>query len=326
MRASTKLLALLLLLTVSLSYASISFSQTQPALDVQSEIHEAYKALVEVYNAGGNITALTWKINEALNLASQAKAVIGTNPNEAARLESEARALADSVVLEAPAKKDEGLRQGQMMTIVIVASVTALIAGGIFIYTSGPKVLWKMWLRLRKNYRVKIKDSSTESRGLIVTSEEVCAAILGIIIIIAFLATFQTFLPRTAAEPFSELGVLGPNLKLGDYPREIVAGENVYLNAYVGNQMGRPTYYVVMVKLGDNGTIVDPVQVEPIQQFESVLPSNGTWTFPVNVRLTQVGLNQRIIFELWLFNETSNQNQYHERWTHTWINVTAPAT
>ena len=51
-------------------------------------------------------------------------------------------------------------------------------------------------------------------------------------------------------EPFSELGILGPGMKLGDYPRLVEAGEDMSLHMYLGNHEGRPTYYQVQVKLG----------------------------------------------------------------------------
>jgi hypothetical protein len=85
-------------------------------------------------------------------------------------------------------------------------------------------------------------------------------------------------------------------------------------------------YYTVMIKLGDNQTVVNPAPVNPIQQFACIVPNNGTWTFPVKITLTQAGINQRILFELWIYNQTLNQNQYNNRWGQVWLNVTAPAT
>jgi uncharacterized membrane protein len=115
-------------------------------------------------------------------------------------------------------------------------------------------------------------------------------------------------------------------MQLGDYPSQIVASETVHLFGYVGNQMGEPMYYTVMVKLGNNDTAVNPAQITPLQQFSQVVPSNQTWTFPVDITLTKSGVNQRIIFELWIYNQTINQNQYNDRWGQVWLNVTAPAT
>ncbi len=202
-------------------------------------------------------------------------------------------------------------------------SVVALFCGGA-VYFFGPKLFWRIWFALGKTITSKQK-LNPQNKSLVITGEQVCAVILGIAIIIAFFAAASYFMPRTS-EQFSELGVLGPNMQLADYPSEIVVRETVNLYVYVGNQMGKPMYYDVMVKLGDNNTVVDPASVAPIQQFYGVVPDNGNWTFPVDVTLTQPGLNQRIIFELWIYNETLNQNQYHERWVHVWLNVTAPAT
>jgi HAMP domain-containing protein len=326
MRTSTKLLILLLLLSVSLSKVDVSFSQPQPFNNAQTEIQTAYKALIEAYNAGGNINELIDQLNEALNLTAQAESARYTEPNQAQTLTSEAQALAQNVTQEAPTVKDQGLQKEQIMMITLGASVTALLIVGIVIYVSGPKALWKMWLKLRKNYRIKVKKPSTQNKGLIITSQEVCAIILGATIIIAFFAVSQVYLAGRVTEPFSELGILGPTMKLGNYPTEIVAGQTVNLYAYVGNQMGRPIYYIVMVKLGDNATSVNPAPIEPALQFEKILSNNETWVFPVNVTLTQPGLNQRIIFELWTYNETLNQNQYSQVWDQVWLNVTAPAT
>ena len=46
----------------------------------------------------------------------------------------------------------------------------------------------------------------------------------------------------------------------------------------------------------------------------------------MNLTLTKAGLNQRIIFELWTYNATLNQNQYDQRWGRIWLNVTTPVT
>jgi hypothetical protein len=63
-----------------------------------------------------------------------------------------------------------------------------------------------------------------------------------------------------------------------------------------------------------------------LQRFDAVVANNGTWNFPVHVPLSEPGLNQRIIFELWIYNASLSQLQYNERWGQIWLNVTAPAT
>jgi uncharacterized membrane protein len=195
---------------------------------------------------------------------------------------------------------------------------------GIIIFLLGPKALWKGWFKLRKNFKVKIGNSAKKNESVFLTAEQLCAIILAITIIVAFISVSGYLLPSNQGEKFSELGILGPNMQLGDYPSKIVASETISLYGYVGNQMGTPIYYTVMVKLGNNETQVNPSSLTAIQEYRQVIPSNGTWTFPINVKLTEAGLNQRLIFELWEYNQTTNQNQYHERWGQIWLNVTSP--
>jgi predicted PurR-regulated permease PerM len=322
MRAPAKLLAIIILFPILFSAVTVTYAQSTIVDDAQNSVHDAYTALVDAYNAGANINQLTEELNQAINLTSQAQALLNSDPQQAQDLAAQAQAIAQNVTDQASAAKEAGLMD---KPLVLAASVVALLVGGVAVYFFGPKLFWRVWFAVRKNYHIKSRTSNSQNKSLVITGEQVCAVILGIAIIIAFFAAASYFMPRTS-EQFSELGVLGPNMQLADYPSEIVVRETVNLYVYVGNQMGKPMYYDVMVKLGDNNTTVDPASVAPIQEFYGVVPNNGTWIFPVDVTLTQPGLNQRIIFELWIYNETLNQNQYHERWGQIWLNVTAPAT
>ncbi len=316
------MLVLFLSLSVFLSAIALSYSQTTTVDDAQAAVHAAYKALVKAYSEGRDISQLTDQLNLALNYTTQAQALDNTDPQQAQDLASQAQMLAQNVTAQAPHISEDALFEQHL---ILGASAAGLIVGGVLVYLLGPKVFWKTWLKLRKNYRVKTQNLAAKNKGLVITIEHVCVLILAVALILAFLATSQFFLPTNNGEAFSELGILGPNMTLGDYPSQIVAGASVNLNVYVGNQMGRPMYYTIMIKLGNNETTVDPASVAPLQQYARIVPSNGTWTFPVHVALNQAGANQRIIFELWMYNETLNQNQYHQRWGQIWLNVTAPA-
>jgi uncharacterized membrane protein len=326
MRTSTKLILTILLLTIFLSKIDLSLSQTQTADSTRNQIHEAYKSLIDAYNFGGNITEITNDLNQALNLTSQAEAVTNNDPNKAQTLIQQAKALTEGITSKVVKVKDQGLQQTQTNITVTAAVVAALIAAGISVFLFGPKAIWKTWLRLRRNYRIGIKQTENKNQNLILTGKEACAIVLAILVIIAFFAASQTILQQEGGESFSELGILGTNMQLGDYPSKIVAGETVNLNIYVGNQMRKPIDYIVKIKLGNNKTVTDSATAETIQQFEQIIPQNQTWIFPTNITLTQPALNQRLIFELWIYNETSNQNQYHNRWDQIWLNVTAAAT
>lgn len=324
MRKAKSTLTLVLALFLILSHAIVAHAATQSVDDVRSAVYNAFKALGEAYNARADVSNLTETLNEALNLTSEAETIASTNPTEAQTLLSEAKTLAENVTNQAPLIKEEGLRRGQTQMIITFASIAAAIIVGILIYMFGPNLLWRLWLDLRKNYTVKVTGTPKKEKGLVITMDQVCAAVLGIILIVAVFVAAQYFLAGSTGETFSELGILGPNMTLGDYPKEVVAGDAVNLYVYVGNQMGRPVHYTVMIKIGDNNTNVNPAPIEPTMELERIMLQNENWTSPVNIKLTQAGLNQRIIFELWTYNETTNNIDYSQIWGQVWLNVTAP--
>jgi predicted PurR-regulated permease PerM len=184
MRNLKKLMVLTLVAVALLSVTAIAQSQSTTIGDAQTAIQDGYKALVKADNAGADINELADQLNIALNLTSQAQDLIEADPQTAQNLASQAQVLAQNITEQASNAKNEELLQQPIVVAVIMA---VLISGGILVYIYGPKMFWKTWLRLRKNYRIKAKNSTTaKNKGLIITAEQVCAVILGITLIIAF--------------------------------------------------------------------------------------------------------------------------------------------
>lgn len=309
-------------LVLALAFITISTAEQSTLDSVGTSINTCYTAILDAYNAGADITSQIEWLNQALNLTSQAQQVANTDPQLSQELSSQTQTIVENVTQQAIATKEAA---STTLPIIPIASIIIAIIIGLIVYLFGPKLLWQTWFRLRRNYRVKIQSSKADNKAIVITAQQVCAVFLGITIILAAVVVYQDFIPKSKGEQFSELGILGPNMKLGDYPSEVVSSDTVHLYAYVGNQMDQPMFYTVQVKLGDNNTTVNPANLVPIEQYQQVLPSNGTWTFPVDVTLNKVGDNQRLIFELWIYNATTNINQYNERWGQVWLNVTAPA-
>jgi uncharacterized membrane protein len=323
MKTAAKLLIILMLLIIIVPAIALSYGQSTTPSSAQDATYSAYKAILKASSAGADTNQLIQQLNQAVNLTSQAQQLAATNPKQAQALADQAQIIAQNVTQQAIASQQSA---SNVLPIISVTTAATLIVAGILVYAFGPKLIWRIWFNLRKNYRIKTKNPLSNNKLLVITAEQLCAIVLGATIIIAFFSVSLIIFPKNQGEQFSELGVLGPNMKLGDYPHQVVASDTVNLYCYVGNQMGNPMYYTIMVKLGNNDTAVNPAPIAPIQQFSQVLPNNQTWTFPVNVTLTQPGLNQRIIFELYIYNQTLNQNQYQETWGQVWLNVTAPAT
>ncbi|MEM1674097.1 MAG: DUF1616 domain-containing protein [Candidatus Bathyarchaeia archaeon] len=158
--------------------------------------------------------------------------------------------------------------------------------------------------------------------------EEVLAVLTAIAVIAAVFGGSQVIYAGRVVEPFSELGLLGPSGRIGDYPRSVVAGSPFQLNIYVGNHEGKAVYYRVLAKVGDKSSIINasiPLSAEPIMDIRIVLGHNSSRIIPVNITLYEPITNARLVFEMWVYNESDGAFRYHGRWNQLWINVTEPA-
>jgi uncharacterized membrane protein len=147
-------------------------------------------------------------------------------------------------------------------------------------------------------------------------------------VVSAAIAGVQLLNAGRVVEPFSELGLLGPGGKIGGYPKEVVAGSPFTLNIYLGNHEGKTAYYKVLVKPGDSSTVINgttPLSARPIMEVRAVLTHNSSKTIPVNITLHEPATRLRLVFEMWIFNETAGAFTYHGRWNQLWLNVTKPA-
>ena len=143
----------------------------------------------------------------------------------------------------------------------------------------------------------------------------------------AVVAVYPVLKEWRMGEPFSELGVLGPNGKIGDYPRDLVVGQEFSLLLYVGNHEGQSEYYRVEVKSVDQTLNISdtmPLDFPSFRSWETVLGNESNTTIPITMSLGETGPNRRLVFELWRYNPSSHVFVYNQRWTQLWFNVTAP--
>ena len=153
------------------------------------------------------------------------------------------------------------------------------------------------------------------------------AVILAVIVVIGVFAASQSFFAGRVMEPFSELAVLGPEMKIRGYPKEVAAEETFTLHLYVGNHEGKVLYYAVLMKLGNKTTSIsgeEPMDAPVLSRYEVVLLHGGNWTRPITLSVEEPGMNYRLVFELWIYDETVHSFRYHARWIQLWLNVTGP--
>ncbi len=305
----------MIILLIIFSASPYVYGQASPDA-VRNKLYSVYNEVLDAYNSSGNVSKAVSLLNIAIDKLYR---YYSTGDS---RYLSDSISLLDKVEDMIPNLISEGEAQRFWSNVYLGVSIAILIGLGIFTYFYLPRLFFRGWARARAGHRVSVRRNRSSRKSLIL-DEEVWAVILAIIVVGGVFAVSQAYLSGRVVEPFSELGLLGKNMKIGDYPRELIVGDNATFYIYVGNHMGRPMYYVVEVKLGDNSTEIDPAPIEPVFTFERVLLHNQTWIFRVDLPVESPGLNQRIIVELWIYNETIDGLQYHGRWTQLWINVTS---
>jgi len=157
--------------------------------------------------------------------------------------------------------------------------------------------------------------------------EEVSAVVLAVLVVAVIFGISQSYFAGRVVEPFSAIALLGPEKKIGDYPREVLVGEEVKLYLYISNFEGKTAYYKVYVKLGNESTTVSnesPAQAPVIATYESILAHQEEKVMPVSLTIDKPMVNAKLIFEMWILDEETMQFKYHGRYLQLWLNVTAP--
>ena len=151
------------------------------------------------------------------------------------------------------------------------------------------------------------------------------AAAVGVIILVAVLNASSYYLANRTVEPFSELGILGPNQQIADYPTSVLTGQNFTLYLYVGNHEGQVEYYQVLAKLGNTSSVSNDnvsLSAPPIASYGMVLRDNQTYLQPITLSIPRPGTNVRLIFELWIYEGNTTSFVYDHRQNQLYINVT----
>lgn len=155
--------------------------------------------------------------------------------------------------------------------------------------------------------------------------ERITIGLVACILAFGVLTVAPVLLGKRVVEPFSELGILGPNMKLGDYPKEGITGEPFDLFLYLGNHEGSVQYYRVIIKQGDqskNVTEDTPLDAPLVTIYEHSLIDKQNTTIPITLAPIRSGINQRIVFELYRYNPESRGFEYNGNWLQLWVNVT----
>ena len=157
-----------------------------------------------------------------------------------------------------------------------------------------------------------------------IMDEEVAAVVLALVIVASVFAVAYVVNKSRVAEPFSAIGLLGPNKKIGNYPTHVHPGEKFLLWVYVFNYEGHVMLYRVYIKLGNRTTLVNSTisaNAPIIDYFDLCLTHNESALVPVYLSINRTG-SYKLIFELWAYSPRTRRFKYLGLWNHLYINVT----
>ncbi len=273
---------------------------------------KAYKALNYAYSNGANVTDLVPIFEKAINLYREGNSTYAK--------------LARYVETVAMERGDAAKWWNTAMLATYSAIAVAVIAAVVLKRRSIVRSVWRLWIRLYGNWEIRVRHKEPRPKARYV-NEEVLGVVLAIVIVASVFSVAYTYTTTHVIEPFSELGLLGPEGKIGNYPKTVVVGEPVKLYIYVGNHEGKVVWYVIYVKLGDKTTFVNdtvPANATVLKTFDVVLLHDQNVTLPLILTFTEPGINKRIIIELWWVNPDTMQLEYKGVWNQLWINITSP--
>jgi uncharacterized membrane protein len=187
-------------------------------------------------------------------------------------------------------------------------------------------------------------------------------AVTGIVALLVASPALSRLLVYPRTDFFTEIWILGPNHKAEDYPFSVSRGQSYSVSLGIGNHLGYCAYYVVEVKfrnqtqLAPNSFNHTSSNLPSLFNITAFVADEGIWEFPVsfsfdygyNATLAQVSLHNLILndieldmhaytitwdsknkgffgnlfFELWIYNATTSNLRYHERFVGLWLNMT----
>lgn len=181
--------------------------------------------------------------------------------------------------------------------------------------------------------------------------------ILSFFILLPTLTIFTVF-PRR--ESFSELWILGTNHTTENYPFDVSVGQTYTVHLEINNRLGGLGYYVVHIKFRNqtepapDAVNMMPSIMNPILEYRVFLDDDGKWEKEVSFSFENVsfegnlskvsrilideyaididkvavwdeensGFYYQMFFELWIYNITLSDFQFHNRFVGFWLNIT----
>ncbi len=157
--------------------------------------------------------------------------------------------------------------------------------------------------------------------------EEVFAVILAVVVVGSVFAIAMYLRPENP-EPFTAIGLLNEECKIGDYPVEVFNDTSISLCIFVDNHLDEARLFEIRYKIADNTTIPTNTTPSPrpvVKRWDVFLDKYQNRTFRINIPVYMYGnqTNGRValVFELWVLDPGTGEWQYTGRWVHLYVQV-----
>jgi len=122
---------------------------TLPINETEKKVFEAFKAVAEAEEKGGNISILVAELNSAIKLIQEAEAT-----GDKAFIEK-ALVKLDKIISEAPKVGESGLTAARWRQIKTMVALSIEVAVGLIVYIYAPKAFWRAWIKVKGKWKVK---------------------------------------------------------------------------------------------------------------------------------------------------------------------------
>ena len=137
------------------------------------------------------------------------------------------------------------------------------------------------------------------------------------------------FLPPVEYTP--TIALLNEDMQAGPYPTNVTLNTNITLNVEVYNYMGVAQYFYVRTKLANASTMTTSSTSSSaaiLLEHQRILAHGSRWVIPIQLNMTQLGINYRLTFELWRYDPGADAVVWVRSprgeglWVHLPMNVT----
>lgn len=116
---------------------------------VKEKVFEAYRLVVEAEKEGADVTEVSKRLDTALQL------IIKQQKKGNEEIIAQAVSILEDIKETLPSLIEEGKAKIRMRIFMLISFPLTSILTGLIAYLYGPKLVWKLWLKYRKNWKVK---------------------------------------------------------------------------------------------------------------------------------------------------------------------------